>query len=139
MFEKISLERTMDFMVKQNIAGWNGMGHYGNKLFTLPRLAQAQKILDEAKSLAADDADAQERLSFLQIGLTHTVLTTETMNAFDASNADKGNQKLRQEFEASLAKLDQFRKQMPDPHAINIVMVNKLEMWSGWRAKNYEE
>ena len=78
-------------------------------------------------------ANADLRVKFLKKGLRHTELTLKAMNAFDEWKNDRPNQKKKKAFRAILKELDSYRHEIRNDQVVNIVFIQQLDWWMGWR------
>ncbi len=109
------------------------MGYSGNKLYSLADVAHAGTLLDDAEKAVRNSPGDLERVKFLKKGLRHTELTLKAMNAFDEWKNDRPNQKKKKAFRAILKELDSYRHEIRNDQVVNIVFIQQLDWWMGWR------
>ena len=132
-WERQTLKRDSAFSRKYPEGGWNPMGYSGNKLYSLADVAHAGTLLDDAEKAVRNSPGDLERVKFLKKGLRHTELTLKAMNALDDWKNDRPNQKKKKAFRSILKELDSYRHEIRNDQVVNIVFIQQLDWWMGWR------
>ena len=138
-WEKITKRRNGAFRKQNPQGGWNSLGISGDLIYTEDTIPKASALLKEASECVRNDQEAAQRVEFLQKGLTHTILTLNTMRAWRAWKADEKNTQLRSTFRARLRELDDFRETIKHGHVINALLLRQLEAWNSWRSNRAPE
>lgn len=129
-WESVTLKCDKDFRAKGG--GWGCISWDGDEVFTPDTFVIGTKLLQDAKTAAAGDADVLQRLEYLDLWLQHASLCMQALAAFHAQRKTPADAQLKSTFVEAKAAVDSFR----ETHAtliVNVGILKQLEVWSGWR------
>jgi len=130
----VSRLRDEEFIRTHAVGGWNSLGWVGDEIVTPQAIERGGQLLAAARTAAAKDEQAMQRVEFLGKGLVHTRLVVETMRAYRAWKANPGKLGLPKEFTGKLHELDGYRQTIKSDYVVDLALLRKLELWSGWRS-----
>jgi len=84
---------------------------WGNHFFNEQTMARGKELLDAAKTAASDDCAAEQRVAFLEMGLTDAELTLATQQAYERFQAGAAPKV----YVDTLTRLDTHRRKI-EPH-----------------------
>ena len=127
-WEQVTLGADTAFRARSK-GGWASISKSGDEIYTPETFVKGEALLAAAKKSAQGDADATQKVEFLETWLQHAQLSAQTLAAFHAQQTDKTQ---RPAFLAAKAALDEFRKNHPNV-ITNTGVLRQVEVWSGWR------
>jgi hypothetical protein len=127
-WESVTAKCDSDFRTRSH-GGWGSISMAGDEVFTPETFAVGTKLLQDAKTAAAGNAEVLARLEYLDLWLQHADLCMRALAAF---HAQRKNAALKSTFEEAKKAVDDFRSAHADL-IINVGVLKQLEVWAGWR------
>lgn len=126
-WENVTLKCDKEFRAKGG--GWGFVSFDGDEIFTPETFVTGRRLLQDALNAARGNAEASQRLEYLDLWLQHADLCMQALAAF---HAQRKNAALKSTFEAAKKAVDDFRAAHPDL-IVNVGVLKQLEVWAGWR------
>ena len=129
-WESVTAKCDSDFRAKGG--GWGFVSFDGDEIFTPETFVIGNKLLQEAKTAAAGNAEVSQRLEYLDLWLQHADLSMQALAAFHAQRKNSKDAQLKSTFDQAKLAVDTFRDAHPDL-IVNVGVLQQLEVWAGWR------
>ena len=114
-------------------AGWRDFARHAPYIFPPEAMAQGRELIEQARTAATGDPMAEQRVAFLEKGLTHAELTLAVARARAEHMADQADVDRYQAYARAMGKLVAYREQVVEPAGIaNVGFLIDQEQRIGW-------
>lgn len=112
--------------------GWATISTGGDMVFTPETFVTGRALLQDAKTASAGDAEASQRVAYLDMWLQHADLCMQALVAYHALQKKPADKELQAAMAQTKNAVDEFRK-VHAAEIVNVGVLRQVEVWSGWR------
>ncbi len=130
-WENVTKRADKDFKERSK-GGWAFISKSGDEVYTPETFQTGYALLTDAKTAAANDPETLARVEYLRQWIEHAELCMKALAAYHAHKAAPRDAALKTAFDNAKTTVDAYRQNNPDL-IVNIGILRRLEVWSGWR------